>query len=135
MAKEEVILKVKELIAAPSCCAEAKAAAEAYLDAAGTEREAAAEAALAAELKEDVTSIDNYIEFVSSDLGKQIFGEEKAAAMLTAGKAVKAAGFEFHVWTVDELGKTLEAFGRGAQTVTTNCAKSQLDEYGAASRR
>ena len=50
-------------------------------------------------------------------------------------KAVKAAGFEFHVWTVDELGKTLEAFGRGAQTVTTNCAKSQLDEYGAASRR
>ena len=24
---------------------------------------------------------------------------------------------------------TLEAFRRGAQTVTTNCAKKQLDEY------
>ncbi len=44
-------------------------------------------------------------------------------------KAVKAAGFEFHVWTVDELPDTIEAFCRGVQTVTTNCAQKQLDEY------
>ena len=44
-------------------------------------------------------------------------------------KAVKEAGFEFHVWTVDELSATLEAFRRGVQTVTTNCAQKQLDEY------
>ena len=43
--------------------------------------------------------------------------------------AVRAAGCEFHVWTVDSLDKALEAFRRGAQTVTTNCAKKLLDEY------
>ena len=44
-------------------------------------------------------------------------------------KKVKAAGYEFHVWTVDKLDESLKAFERGAQTVTTNCAKKQLDEY------
>lgn len=44
-------------------------------------------------------------------------------------KAVRAAGFEFHVWTVDRLDQSLLAFERGAQTVTTNCAKKQLDEF------
>ena len=46
-------------------------------------------------------------------------------------KAIRGAGYEFHVWTVDNLADTLEAFRRGVQTVTTNCAKSQLDEYNA----
>ena len=44
-------------------------------------------------------------------------------------KAVRTAGYEFHVWTVDNLADTLEAFRRGVQTVTTNCAKSQLDAF------
>jgi len=44
-------------------------------------------------------------------------------------KKVKAAGYEFHVWTVDKLDESLKAFERGVQTVTTNCAKKQLDEY------
>ena len=43
--------------------------------------------------------------------------------------AVRAAGFEFHVWTVNALDTTLEAFARGAQTVTTDCAQSQRDAY------
>ena len=42
---------------------------------------------------------------------------------------VRKAGYEFHVWTVDRLEDTEEAFRRGVQTVTTNCAKKQLDEY------
>lgn len=46
-------------------------------------------------------------------------------------KAIRGAGYEFHVWTVDELADTVEAFRRGVQTVTTNCAKKQLDEYNA----
>ena len=46
-------------------------------------------------------------------------------------KAIRGAGYEFHVWTVDNLADTLEAFRRGVQTVSTNCAKSQLDEYNA----
>ncbi len=35
MAKEFFVEKVKELMAAPSCCAEAKEAAQAWLDAPG----------------------------------------------------------------------------------------------------
>ena len=46
-------------------------------------------------------------------------------------KAIRGAGYEFHVWTVDELADTVEAFRRGVQTVTTNSAKKQLDEYNA----
>ena len=44
-------------------------------------------------------------------------------------KAIRDAGFEFHVWTVDDLPTAVEAFKRGAQTVTTNCAKKLLDDY------
>jgi len=46
-------------------------------------------------------------------------------------KAIKDAGLELHVWTVDKLDDAVEAFKRGAQTVTTNCAKELLDEYSA----
>ena len=44
---------------------------------------------------------------------------------------IRAAGFEYHSWTIDTLDRALLAFARGAQTVTTNCAKKLLDEYGA----
>ena len=47
-------------------------------------------------------------------------------------KTVHDAGLEFHVWTVDTLENTVEAFARGADTVTTNCAKKQLDAWTAA---
>ena len=52
------------------------------------------------------------------------------AALHTAEyvKAVRDAGLDFHVWTVDSPVKSLLAFCRGAQTVTTNCAKRQMDE-------
>ena len=44
-------------------------------------------------------------------------------------RTIRDDGLELHVWTVDDLADTLEAFQRGAQTVTTNCAKKLLDEY------
>ena len=44
-------------------------------------------------------------------------------------RTVKDAGFSFHVWTVDDLGKAKRAFAVGADTLTTNCAKKMLDEY------
>ena len=44
-------------------------------------------------------------------------------------KKVHDAGFMFHVWTIDELEKAKLAFSRGAETVTTNCAKKMLDEF------
>lgn len=43
--------------------------------------------------------------------------------------AVHAAGYEVHVWTVDNLEDTVEAFSRGAATVTTNCAKKQYEQW------
>lgn len=42
---------------------------------------------------------------------------------------IKAAGFELHVWTVDDMSVACEAFERGALTVTTNRAKGIYDEY------
>ena len=42
-------------------------------------------------------------------------------------KKVRDAGYEFHVWTVDKVELSLLATSRGAQSVTTNCAKEQAD--------
>lgn len=42
---------------------------------------------------------------------------------------LREAGFEVHVWTVDRLEDALQAFERGAQTVTTNCAQKLWEEY------
>ena len=87
--------KVNDLIAAPSCCAEAKAAGQAWLDAAGTDKEAEASKALLEEVKVDITPIDGLIGFVGSDMGAKIFGEERAKAMLAHAKEIKGAGAEY----------------------------------------
>lgn len=91
MTKEEVIAKVKELVAAPTICDEAKEVGEKYLAAVGTADEKALAKALIEELKEDVGSIDSCIEFYKSDIGKQIYGDKVPAQIEAAGKA-KAAG-------------------------------------------
>lgn len=49
-------------------------------------------------------------------------------------KAVKDAGYEFHVWTIDDLAVSRMAFERGAQTVTTNNAKELLEGYRASAK-
>ena len=54
-----------------------------------------------------------------------MFRPEKVTAEYVA--AVKGAGFEFHVWTVDDPETAAEAFRRGVQTVTTNRAKYILE--------
>lgn len=46
-------------------------------------------------------------------------------------KKIKDAGFSFHVWTIDDLERAELAFSRGAETVTTNRAKTLLDRYNA----
>ena len=43
--------------------------------------------------------------------------------------SVKSAGFEFHVWTIDDPKTAEEAFRRGSETVTTNRAKFILDSF------
>lgn len=84
--------KVQEMIAAPSCCAELREAGQAWLNAVGTDQEAAATAALLAEIEEDVGSIDGLIAFAGSEMGVKVFGEEGAANMLAHAKEVKANG-------------------------------------------
>ncbi|MCR5369460.1 MAG: hypothetical protein K6E83_01985 [Clostridium sp.] len=107
MTKEERIAKVQEMISAPSCCAELKEAADAYLAAVGTEKEADAEKALAAELKEDVTPIDGLIAFAGSPTGEQIFGKEQAQAMLKAAQDAKAGGEDTCICAACQAGKAL----------------------------
>jgi hypothetical protein len=87
--------KTHALMAAPSCCAEAKAAAQAWLDAVGTDREQAETKQYLAELAEDITPIDGLIAFASSEAGIAHFGAEAANGLLTHARQIKAQGAEF----------------------------------------
>jgi len=46
-------------------------------------------------------------------------------------RKIHEAGFAFHVWTVDQPERSKLAFARGVETVTTNCAKRQMDAIAA----
>ena len=84
--------KVNDLLAAPCACAEAKEAANRWLAAVGTADEDAETARLVAEMKEDVESIDDLLQFASSDLAVKLFGREKAEGFLAHAKELKASG-------------------------------------------
>ncbi len=90
-----IVEKTKELIAAPTCCAEAKAAAEAFLSAVGTDRENIARKAYLTELEEDLESIDELLEFAHSERCAQIFGEERAKGFLAHAEQLKANGVPY----------------------------------------
>jgi len=87
--------KTHDLIAAPSCCAEAKAAGEAWLAAAGTEKEDAETTKLVKELQEDITSIDGLIAFAGSDYAAKIYGKDGAEKLLAHAKQRKADGEKY----------------------------------------
>ena len=78
--------KTKELTAAHSCCAELKEAANNWLAAAGTDKEAEATKAYVAELEADIMPIDGLIAFAESDMGVKIFGAEMAKNVTAHGK-------------------------------------------------
>ena len=90
--KNYVVEKVRELIAAPTCCKEAKAAGQNWLDAIGTEGEAEAAKKLIAELEADIVTVDGLIGLAESEMGVKIFGAEKAKEVAAHGKEIKAAG-------------------------------------------
>ena len=90
--KDALIEKMKEAMAAPSCCQELKDACQAYLDALGTDKEHQAAKDLIVELEEDVCSIDDTIGFFGTEDAAQMFGAEKAAEILAHMKDVKAQG-------------------------------------------
>ncbi|MEY8338233.1 molecular chaperone Hsp90 [Lachnospiraceae bacterium 62-35] len=90
--KDFVIQRVKELMNAPSCCEEAKTAAQNWLDAVGTEDEAEQTQKLIAELEMDIMPVDGLIAFASSEAGVHVFGEEMAKNVAAHGQEIKAAG-------------------------------------------
>lgn len=95
MEKQELKQVVLEMIAAPSCCQELKDAAQKWLDAADPAAKKAAADALVLELKDDIAPIGHVIEFFESPLGKQKFGEERAAAIAAHAREVQAQGGEW----------------------------------------
>ena len=71
-----VVEKTNELINAPTCSSETKEAAQAWLDAVGTDREASETKAYIAELEADIMPIDTLIAFAESDAGAEVFGDD-----------------------------------------------------------
>ena len=83
-----VVEKTNELINAATCNSETKAAAEAWLAAVGTDREAEATETYVKELEADIMPIDSLIGFAESDAGAQVFGADHA-------KEIKASGAKY----------------------------------------
>lgn len=79
------------LIAAPTCSAEAKEAAQAWLDAVGTDREAEETKKYMAELEEDIVTADGLRAFAESEQGAQVFGAD-APNVAAHARELKAAG-------------------------------------------
>ncbi len=92
MTKAEIKQKVQDLINAPSCYAGLKTVAEEWLKAEGTADEKAASAKLVAELEADVQTIDEVLDFFSSEAGQKAVGAEAAAGMAKHFREVKEAG-------------------------------------------
>lgn len=91
-----VVEKSKELMNAASCSKEAKDAAQAWIDAVGTDKEAEATRAYIAELEQDIMPVDMLIGFAESEAGVKVFGGEEAARNVAEhGKAIKAAGAKY----------------------------------------
>lgn len=93
--KNYIAEKVKDLMNSPSCCAEAKAAAEGWLTAVGTDKEAEQAKKLIAELEMDIMPVDGLIAFAESEAGEKVFGGETAKHIAAHGKEIKAAGAKY----------------------------------------
>lgn len=93
----EFVKKQSEALAnAGTACAEVKAAANAWLSAAGTEAEAEETKKYLAELEEDIIPIDGLITFAESAQGAAVFGGEEAAKGVAAhGREIKAKGARY----------------------------------------
>lgn len=90
------IEKTKELMNANSCYAGLKAAAQAWLDAVGTENEAEETKKYIAELEADLMPIDGLIGFAESEMGVSVFGNADSAKMIAKGaKMNKEAGVKY----------------------------------------
>ena len=90
-----VVEKTHELIDAPTCSSEAREAAKAWLDALGTDAEAAETKKYIDELEADIMPIDTLISFSESEGGSQCFGADAAKNIAAHAKEIKAAGAKY----------------------------------------
>ena len=90
-----VVEKPHELIDAPTCSSEAREAAKAWLDALGTDAEAAETKKYIDELEADIMPIDTLISFAESEGGSQCFGADAAKNIAAHAKEIKAAGAKY----------------------------------------
>ncbi|MDD7200041.1 3-hydroxyisobutyrate dehydrogenase [Parafannyhessea umbonata] len=88
--------KVDEILAAPSALEDTKSFARAWKSAVanGDDADKATDTFLDA-ISEHQTTIDDLIAFAGSEVGKQVFGEEGANAMVAHSKKRKEAGAMF----------------------------------------
>lgn len=91
-AKEYVTGKVNELLNASTCCAELKAAAQSWLDAVGTDKEAEKTKELIAEVEADIMPIEGLIAFAGSEGGAKVFGEAAPNVLAHAQKVKEDGG-------------------------------------------
>lgn len=90
-----VVEKTNELIGASTCSEETRAAAQAWLDAVGTDREAEETRKYVEELEADIMPIDSLIGFAESEHGAQVFGVDKAKDVAAHAREIKAAGAKY----------------------------------------
>ncbi|MBQ7545215.1 MAG: heat-shock protein Hsp90 [Synergistaceae bacterium] len=100
MTKQEILAKVNELIAAPMCNPELKAAAEAYLKA----QDKKSADALVKMLEATVSSVDETIAFAESEAGAKVFGAEAAKGLAAAAKKAKAEGGKYCICPACQAG-------------------------------
>lgn len=90
-----VVQKTQDLIGALTCSGETKAAAQAWLNAVGTEDEAAETKKYIDELEADIMPIDQLIGFAESETGSQVFGADTAKNIAAHAKEIKSAGAKY----------------------------------------
>lgn len=91
----DVIEQTRALMDAATCSKSAKAAAQRWLDAVGTEQEAAETEKYIAELEADLMPLDVLIHFAESEKGAQVFGAEHAAEVAAHAKEIQSAGAKY----------------------------------------
>ena len=107
---EFVKAKTQEIIKAPQCCAELKAAAEVWLNGSATNEETEK---YVAELMEDIMPLDQLIAFSGSEAGEKIFGSDFAKKLNEHGKELKAQGAKYcDCAACAPAGEILKALGR-----------------------
>lgn len=90
-----VVKKTHELIDAPTCSRETKEAANAWLNALETGREADQTKIYIAELEEDIMPINTLIGFAESEAGAKVFGTDKAKDVASHAREIKADGADY----------------------------------------